>query len=395
MSIKKVIGGAERVLHEQTKRLSERGHEIHIITRRLPIHASSYENIKNVHEWRYAVNKKNAFTFLVSTVVNCQKLFRQISENTSFDIINYRQPFSAIGINLRLRNQQIKKVYNCHSLAFEEYETRNPKPFKVIPRINHKINSYLRKRIEKFCMSSSNLIVVESEYTKNKLINQYGIKSEKIFINPGGVDLSRFKFSQDKTSIRKRLKLSEEKFILFTVRNLVPRMGLENLILAMKEIIKSLNNIYLIIGGEGEQRKSMTNLISDLNLKDNVKLQGFIPEEDLPLYYRAADFFILPTKWLEGFGLVTVEAMACGTPVLGTPVGGTQEILNKFNPSFLFKDTNPESMAELIINKYNYYKDKPDEFMELSQKCRKFIEENYTWEKNIDNLERLFNTTLK
>jgi len=73
VSIKKVLGVAERVLFEQTKRLSKRGHEIHVITRRLPIHTSSYENIKNVHEWRYVINNKNNFTFLVFPVLNLQK----------------------------------------------------------------------------------------------------------------------------------------------------------------------------------------------------------------------------------------------------------------------------------------------------------------------------------
>jgi len=130
-------------------------------------------------------------------------------------------------------------------------------------------------------------------------------------------------------------------------------------------------------------------------LRDFVKLQGFISDEDLPFYYQSADFFILPTKWLEGFGLVTVEAMSCGTPVLGTPVGGTIDILNKFDSSFLFKDTNPESIAELILDKYNYYKDKTEKYKQLSKKCREFVEENYSWERNIDETEALFARLIK
>ena len=395
VSIKKVLGGAERFLLGQTTRLSEKGHEIHIITRRLPIHGSSYGNIKNVHEWRYSVNEKNTFIFLASTVLNCRKLYRLVSQKTSFDIINFHQPFSALGINLRLKSGQIKKVYTCLSLSFEEFETRNPKPSKILPRISYKINSYFRKWIEKFSISRCSLIFVLSEFTKNKLIKHYKINPRKIHIIPGGVDINRFKFNENKMAIRQQLGLSKEKFILFTVRNLVPRMGLETLIQAMKEIIKSVNDIYLIIGGEGELREKLKNLILELNLRDFVKLQGFISDEDLPFYYQSADFFILPTKWLEGFGLVTVEAMSCGTPVLGTPVGGTIEILNKFDSNFLFKDTSLESIAELILDKYNYYKDKPEKYKQLSKKCREFVEENYSWERNIDKTEALFARLIK
>jgi glycosyltransferase involved in cell wall biosynthesis len=395
VSIEEVLGGAERVLFEQVTRLSERNHEIHVITRRLPHHTSPHEKIKDVHEWRYAINEKNNFTFIISTVLNCQKLYKKISQKISFDLINFHQPFSAYAINLLRNTKKIKKAYTCHSLAFEEYETRNPKPSKILARIGHKINSYLRKYIEKYSVSKSESIAVLSEFTKNKLIENYKIKPEKIHIIPGGVDLVQFGFRENKISARKQLGLSAEKFILFTVRNLVPRMGLEILIHAMKEIIQSAKDIYLIIGGKGELREKLANLISELNLADFVKLQGLIPSEDLPPYYQAADFFVLPTKCLEGFGLVTVEAMACGTPVLGTPIGGIKEILNKFNSTFLFKDTSPESIGGLILEKYNYYKKRPDEYKQLSQKCREFIEKNYSWERNISETEVIFTQLIK
>ena len=395
VSIKKVLGGAERVLLEQTTRISEKGHEVQVITRKLPFHSSSHEKIRNVHEWRYDITKKNGFTFLVSSILNCQKLFKQISQKITIDLINFHQPFSAFAINLLRKTQKIKKVYTCHSLAFEEYETRNPKPSKILPRINYKINSYSRRRIEKYSISKCDLIVVLSEFTKDKLVEHYKIKPEKIYVIPGGVDLTRFEFEENKLAIRKQLGLSGEKFILFTVRNLVPRMGLENLIYAMKEIIRYAKDVYLIIGGKGELKEKLSSLISELNLIDFVKLQGFIPDEELPHYNQAADFFILPTKYLEGFGLVTLEAMACGTPVLGTPVGGTKEILDKFNPAFLFKDTSPESISNLILEKYNYYKKEPEEYKKISQKCRAFAEKNYSWERNINEIEALFVQLIK
>ncbi len=389
VSIRKVLGGAERVLHEQTARLSERGHEIHIITRKLPIHSSSYENIKNVHEWRYNVKEKNSFTFFISTVLNCQKLFKQISQKISIDLINFHQPFSAFAINLLKDTQKIKKIYTCHSLAFEEYKIRSLKR-SFLNRPIFYFNILFRRIMEKFSLSKCEKVMVLSQFMQDKLINIHSICEEKIYINPGGVDLDRFRPPLNKMEIRKRVSIPADKFVLLTVRNLVPRMGLENLIKAMALVQNRVNNIYLVIGGEGILRRKLQELIKELNLESSVNLCGFVSEDHLPLYYQMADFFILPTVALEGFGLVTVEAMACGTPVLGTPVGGTKEILSKFNSTFLFKDTSPESIAGLILDEYTYYKNNPGEYKQLSQECRSFVEKNYSWKRNIHEAEALF-----
>jgi len=395
VSIKKVLGGAERVLFEQTTRLSERGHEIHIITRRLPFHTSSYENIKNVHEWRYAISKENPFTFLVSTILNCQKLYKRISQKIPFDVINLHQPFSAFAINLLRNSRQIKRVYTCHSLAFEEYKIRSLRKRSFLNTPIFYLNIFFRRITEKFSLSKCERIIVLSQFMQDKLINIHSIPKEKITIIPGGVDVNRFKPSLNKREIRKRLHIPMDKFVLLTVRNLVPRMGLENLIKAIGLIQNKIDNIYLIIGGEGILRKKLQELIKEFNLENSVKLHGGVSEKDLPLYYQMADLFILPTVALEGFGLVTVEAMACGLPVLGTPIGATIEILNNFDSSFIFEDISPTFMADLIIEKYRFFTNNSEGYYAISRSCRSFVEANYTWEKNIDRLEILFQSLVE
>ena len=118
--------------------------------------------------------------------------------------------------------------------------------------------------------------------------------------------------------------LPEDKFILFTVRNLVPRMGLENLISAFEIVQSGRTDLLLIIGGEGPLEPALKEQTRQCGVEEFVRFVGYIPDEDLPSYYQMADLFILPTIELEGFGLVTVEALASGLPVLGTPVGGTR-----------------------------------------------------------------------
>jgi len=119
----------------------------------------------------------------------------------------------------------------------------------------------------------------------------------------------------------------------------VPRMGLDNLILAIEQVIKTAPDIYLVVGGEGPLKDDLISMVKKLGVEKHIEFKGFISEDNLPEYYQMTDLFVLPTRELEGFGLVTLEALACGVPVLGTPVGGTKEIIGRFDPDFLFKDT--------------------------------------------------------
>ena len=149
-------------------------------------------------------------------------------------------------------------------------------------------------------------------------------------------------------------------------------------------------DILLIIGGKGPLKDDLVKSIHEMGIEGHIKFAGFISEADLHDYYRAADVFILPTLELEGFGLVTLESLASGTPVLGTPVGGTKEILEKFNSQYLFKDTRSESIAALILETCRQFKADSSLWQNVSYQCRTFVEKNYSWEKSIDVTEKIF-----
>ena len=100
-------------------------------------------------------------------------------------------------------------------------------------------------------------------------------------------------------------------------------MGLENLIEAIAVVRQTFPELLLLIGGRGYLKQALQQRINSLGLEQNIQLLDFIPAEQLPDYYRAAELFVLPTLHYEGFGLVTLEALACGTPVVATPVGAS------------------------------------------------------------------------
>jgi len=389
-----IIGGSVRVFCEQCARLSKRNHDIHILTRR-ENSKNGFDIPENLTIWKYETNIQNHYSLFCSTYKNSRALFDNLTKKFKYDLINFHQPFSAVGVLRSPKSASIKKIYTCHSLSFEEYWSSNKKPNRRLRYLLYALNGHMRKRIEKYVLRKSEKILTLSEYTKLKLSKVHKIPNGKCSVNFGGVDIDRFCPSNNKISLRAKLNIPADKIVLFSVRNLVNRMGLENLIIALTSVVKKTPDIHLILGGEGPLKNHLISLTEKLGLKDYISFAGFITEEQLPKYYQAADIFVLPTEELEGFGLVTLEALASGLPVLGTSIGGTKEILGRLNSDFIFEDTGPDSISKKIIEKYEIIKQNPQKWEKISNRCRTFIEQNYSWEKNIDALEELFTKTLQ
>lgn len=239
-------------------------------------------------------------------------------------------------------------------------------------------------------MHRSDHLIVLSHYMREKLLKIHRIPDCKITLIPGGVDTIRFFPAQDRGMIRKRLRIPDDRVVAFTVRNLVPRMGLGNLIQAVKAVIGEHPEILLVMGGDGPLRERLSEQIRSNGLEAFVRMTGFISEADLPDYYRMADFFVLPTLELEGFGMVTLEAMASGIPVLGTPVGGTGEILGPHFPEMIFPGTDPAAIADLLLKTVRRMQNDPKRWQRLGERCRKIAEIHYSWDSVIDQMEVLF-----
>jgi len=352
------------------------------------------EQIDGVEEHRYSFQEKLFPFFFKSILSDCRGTFRSLEENFPFDIINFHQPFSALGVLSLAGSRRVPYVYTCHSLSFEEYISRSSSPGNPINWLLYRLQIRARKSIEQKVLKRSDQIVVLSEYTRKKLQQTYGLSSSKVSVIPGGVDLERFRPSSDKARIRTRMGLPEDKFILFTVRNLVPRMGLENLISAFEIAQNGRRDLLLVIGGEGPLEPRLKEQVGRCGVKEFVRFAGYIPDEDLPSYYQMADLFILPTTELEGFGLVTVEALASGLPVLGTPVGGTREILAKLGADYLFEDSTPQSIATGILKALNGWATNKAASENISQTCREAAEQHYSWDNHVSQLEDLFYSIL-
>ena len=223
---------------------------------------------------------------------------------------------------------------------------------------------------------------------RDLLHERYGVPLDRIRVVPGASDLTPCLHAPGRNAARSQLGWPQDRRILLSVRRLVRRMGLDILIDAIAEVRKDFPDVLLLIGGKGPERERLREKIAELRLGEHARLLGFIPEADLPVAYAAADVSVVPTVALEGFGLITVESLASGTPVLGTRVGATPEILEPLNPELLFAEPTAQAMADKIKAVLRGNVRLPDR-----EECRAHSE-RYGWPKVVPQLRAVFNEAI-
>ncbi len=228
--------------------------------------------------------------------------------------------------------------------------------------------------VENAVYGKARLFIVLSEAFASVLRERYGVPAERIRVVPGGADVTRFGIDEPKEAARERLGWPSDRFVVLAVRRLAHRMGLENLIDAMATVRRVAPEVMLYVAGKGPLAGALEARIAERGLEDHVRLLGFVPDEDLPAAYRAADLTIVPTQSFEGFGLITVESLASGTPVLVTPVGGLPEVVRGLSPDLVLAGSNAAALAEGLTGAVSGARRLPD-----AGACRAYTLENYTW----------------
>lgn len=183
-------------------------------------------------------------------------------------------------------------------------------------------------------------------------VNQAGVPLLKkfnphVYSIPNGFSPKRLPIISKKKA-RRELGIPENKKIIFSLGRLIERKGFEYLIKAMAKIIRYRKDVLCFIGGSGELKSRLQRQIDILNLENYVKLLGFVPEEELPLWMNAADVFVLPSL-TEGNPTVMFEALGLGLPFVGTAVGGVPEVITSEKYGFLCPPKDPDCLAEKIL----------------------------------------------
>jgi glycosyltransferase involved in cell wall biosynthesis len=193
------------------------------------------------------------------------------------------------------------------------------------------------------------VVTALSRYTIGCMANIHGKEiAARIRLIPGWVESSRYVPLDDRERAKRQLGWPLGIPILFTLRRLSPRMGLDRLLEASASVHGEGIAFHLMIGGTGPLQKSLEDRSRALGLSETVTFLGRIDDDKLPLAYAACDAFVLPTAELECFGLIALEALSAGRPVLATPVGAIPEIVGKFEPGWIAKSPRADSIAELL-----------------------------------------------
>lgn len=254
---------------------------------------------------------------------------------------------------------------------------------------NKSLAIQVKKWLERSVYRRSQQFIVLSKTFRDILHQEYGVPLEKIHVVPGGVDIDRFNIELSQAEARSKLGWHSKRPTIFCIRRLAKRMGLENLLTAIVEVSKSYPDIMLYLAGKGELANTLQTQIAELGLEHNVELLGYVADADLPLYYRAADFSVVPTVALEGFGLIVVESLAAGTPVLGTPVGGIPEILRPFDEGLVFAGCEPQQLAKGITEVLS-----GDRVLPTNDACLQYVRDNYTWQKIASEIKSIYQNAL-
>lgn len=242
------------------------------------------------------------------------------------------------------------------------------------------LRHFARHRIEQAVYRRSTALVCLSTAFAHVLIRGYGVPPWRVHVVAPGVDLDHFSV-RDRGDCRRRLGLPEDVRVVLSVRRLAERMGLDVLLQAWARLPYGL----LLLAGDGPARDRLHALASELDLGvDRVRFLGRVAEDELPLLYGAADLSVVPTTELEGFGLVVLESLAVGTPVIASAEGGLTEVLPTLQKDLLVETGSPQALAERLGSAFDGSRPLPDRAV-----CRSFAE-RFSWERTATRFSELY-----
>lgn len=243
----------------------------------------------------------------------------------------------------------------------------------------------LMARTERRSCAGARHVFVASHYSRLKLSEWHpGLAIEAEVIG-GGADLNRFQAPTDRQAVRRQWGLAASDFLFLTVRRLDPRMGLKLVVEAFAGVAADFPSAKLWLAGRGRQQAELEALIQAKGLGERVRLLGFVPEEKLADLYAAADCVLMPSLDLEGFGLVTAEALACGTPVAASRAGANAEVIEGLSAELLFPAGNLAALAAKLREVLREPKALPSR-----ERCATYAREQFRWDRPADACERAF-----
>jgi len=335
-------GGMNVYIKELAFELSQKGNFVDIYTRSHDTeHKDVVEIANNIRLIHLGIGRNDEipklalFAYLQDFMCGVES-FRK-SHNIDYDLIHSHYWLSG------LIGKQLKSWWNIPHLCM----------FHTLGAIKNSIGigedeSELRIESERNLVREIDRIIAATEREKSELIAFYNGRPHQIGVVPCGVNTKTFN-RIDKYSARQQLGLDHENIILFVGR-VEPLKGLRQMLKALPLVRTQKPIRFLIVGGDEHNKDELAILQTmsrELHIEDKVKFTGSIDHDMLPLFYGAADVCVIPSYY-ESFGMVALESLACGTPIVATDVGGIRNIIDSDKIGYIVGNNQPYQLASRI-----------------------------------------------
>ena len=371
------VGGTATYTYNLCKYLVEIGWEVYLITQPSGTDAKarwySQDGI-NI----YRLNIPNIFIkeiFLPRFFL--MYLFKQINHVVTElhpDIIHFAIGWYAMMVT-RLRSgfTHIPIIWTIHNPPPAEHHLtlirndRLNKPFELLYFKAVRIFTRLSLRFDKY-----DRIIAVSEAVADKVVKDR-VSPDKICIIPNGVDIQYFRDIKEREA-----KQPDAQYVVLTVGGITEHKGQLNIVKGAPEVLAKFPNTLFLMVGPVRSEYYFTLLeeaIGELGLEQNVKLVGAVSQEDLLSYYQLCDLYLQPSLE-EGFCITMMEAMACGKPVIGTPVGEISKLITESRAGILISDSSPAQISRAVIELLA----NGGARKEFGERARKYVVGSYSWE---------------
>lgn len=376
-------GGQVVYVLELAKRFSRLGKRVDIVTRRFEDQPEFDEINENCRVWRIPyggsefIRKEDMHDHLGNFVTNFLSAAR--ARGSQYDIV-YSHYWDAGWAGQKISEElQIPHVHTPHSLGWWKEQTMSVD--MAVEDMARKYRFEERIRKEFLVFQTCDRIIATTEPQTDLLKTEYDVLERHIATIPPGMDENRFSpvRQQDQAGLRERYGMKPQDVLI--LGRMAQNKGYDLLLNALPALFTLVPEARLVaaVGGDESAQDDagvaeLRQLAQELGVIDRIKWVQYVPDEDLANYYRAAAVFAMPSRY-EPFGMVAIEAMACGTPTVITVHGGLFELVD-FGRQALYADPNrPLELGTMMALPLLY----PDLAHELSVEGARFARRNFGW----------------
>jgi glycosyltransferase involved in cell wall biosynthesis len=360
--------GGNRYPYETMRRLGARGHPVTVATPRLH---GTFPRLQNVRYHLYAVQRPHPAISHATNLLGATLALRNETQHAVAIAGSYD---AALSIGWAGVAPRTPLVFLFHSEFYSEWVQARSAARRLLRR-------YMAA-VERRVFGLSARIVAVSEFSSRQIGARAPGAADRVRIVPTGVDTTYFCPPTSKAAARAELGFEDGKPLVLGVGRLAAVKQFDRLITAFAVALARGLEARLVIAGGGPERERLERLIATYGMADRIQLAGYCDPPRLRAFMQAADLLVC-TSAFENLSLAILEGMACGTPVLGTPGGGTPELVGAIDPELVLADDHAHILADALP----VWLCNSARLVELGERARALAVERYDWERVVDGLE--------